>query len=275
MHDTLERPSNACLVCPPPRQVGHWRPADKGYRTCSLCYDQLRETLHEIADRYDRLDATPGASGDHGGRGAPGFGSRPPASPHIIVMTDWRSKSCEVSSDGVQYVWDPLADTTLEAGQHGPPAGAYVEKREVWYGADGRGHSEQDNPPRSIPGALAGLAGLIAEERASDGTQSRNVHTLVRWIDHQMDWLTRQELVSDVHRELHELVAQLRAVTGDPRSRIGTCPNTIDEGEHSRECGAKLYAPTRGDTITCAACGRRWPRPEWEDLGRLLQAGAA
>jgi hypothetical protein len=274
VHDTLERPANACLTCPPPKQAPHWRLADSGYRTCSSCYDNLREILKEIAKRFGRLNPRPGAAGDDSGRGTPGFGSRPAANPHIIVMTDWRSKSCEVAADGVQYVWDPLADATLDPGQYGPPAGAYVARREVWYGADGRGHVEQERPPRSIPGALSSVAALIAEERDVVAPTTRRVADLIRWIDQQLDWLTRQQLVADVEAELRELAAQLRPVTGDQRSRIGTCPNTLDEGEHSRECGTRLYSPLRGDTIKCHACGREWPRPEWEDLGRLLQVAS-
>jgi len=272
--DSPERPTNSCLTCPRPRQDRAWRIADPGYRTCGACLDRIRDLLKDIVRRHLLLDARPGAAGHHG-RGTPGFGSRPPASPHIIVMTDWRSKSCEVSSDGVQYVWDPLADTVLEPGQYGPPAGAYVAKREVWYGADGRGHSEEERPPRSIPAALGALTSLIAEERAITPTTARTVPELARWLDQQLDWLTRQELVVDVVTELRELEAQLKPVTGDQRSRIGTCPNTLDEGEHSRECGAPLYAPTRGDTIVCRACLREWPRPAWEQLGQMLQAGAA
>lgn len=270
--DSPNKPDAACITCPPPREDQPWRLADRGYLTCAGCLDRIREALKDIAKRYEQLDPAPGASGEHGSRGAPGFGSRAPASEHVIVMTDWRSKSCEVSSDGVQYVWDPLADTTLEPGQYGPPAGAYVAKREVWYGADGRGHAEQERPPRSIPAALSSLASLIAEER--DLTDPRQqVSEITRWLDQQLDWLTRQPLVVDVWAELRELVAQLKPVTGDPgRRHIGLCPVVIDEGEHTRECGARLYAPLKGDEIECRSCGEVWPREKWLRLGDLLEA---
>lgn len=265
------RPTVACVLCPPPRTQA-WRLADRGYRTCTTCYDKLREDLHDISKRYALLDATPGASGEAGSRGAPGFGSRPSASPHVIVMTDWRSKSCEVAVDGIQYVWDPLADDTLEPGQYGPPGGAYVGKREVWYGRDGRGHTEQENPARSVPATLAALAALIAEEREVTPPAARMPGELVRWLDTHMDWITRQELVTDFRDDLRALVKQLMPVTGDPSPRhIGLCPNVIDEGEHSRECGARLYAPLRGDCIACSQCNREWPRAEWLRLGALLQ----
>lgn len=273
MHDTTQRPNSACATCLPPSKIGHWRVADAGYRTCADCYDKLRSDLQEIANRYQLLDATPGASGEAGGRGAPGFGSRPAASPHVIVMTDWRSKSCEVAIDGVQYIWDPLADDTLEPGQYGPPGGAYAGKREVWFGRDGRGHSEQERPPLSVPGTLAGLVSLVAEERDITPPATRVVHEMTRWLDGHMDWITRQDLVVDFRELLRTLVSQLKPATGEPgRKHIGTCPNTLDEGETTRACQAKLYAPTRGDTISCTSCGREWHRPDWEKLGKLLQA---
>lgn len=273
MDDTLTRPTNSCLTCPPPRKVGHWRPADPGYRTCSDCYDKLREDLQDITRRYLLLDPTPGASSEAGGRGAPGFGSRPSASPHVIVMTDWRSKSCEVATDGVQYVWDPLADDTLEPGQYGPPGGAFTGKREVWYGRDGRGHTEQENPARSVPATLAALAGLVAEERDTTPPATRTVHELTRWLDNNMDWITRQDLVTDFRDDLRALVKQLMPVTGDPgRRSIGLCPNVIDEGTVTRECRTRLYAQLKGDNVTCTVCERRWEGDELLRLGDLLVA---
>ena len=260
--DALDRPANSCLIHPRPQPGGQWRLADDNYRTCASCLDNVRDTLREIGVRYLELDATPGASGDEGSRGAPGFGSRPPASPHIIVMMDRRSKPCEVSYDGVLYVFDPNAEDG---------AGAFVDRRGVWFGSDGRAHSEQPNPVRSVPGTLASLALLVAEERGMRPPPARSVQAFVRWLDHQLDWVTRHELVVEFAHDLRVLLAQLRPVTGDPSIRIGVCPNTLDLGETSTECGTPLFAPTRGDTIRCCSCGRSWPRPEWEALGNLLQ----
>lgn len=263
------RPDHACVLCPPPKTNAWWL-ADPGYRTCSDCYDKLREQLLDIGKRYRRLDPTPGATGDGGHRGAPGFGSRPPASPHIITMTDWRSKSCEVAVDGVLYVWDWNADSTLEPGQLGPTAGAYTERREVWFGRDGRGHTEQENPPRSIPLALSSLAAMVAEDRDMTPPASRDVGDLVRWLDGQMDWITRNDVATYLHDEFRSLLRQLRPVTGDPApSRFGACPNPINE---ETLCGAPLRTPSPGsDTITCTSCQRQWKRPDWEGLGQAIQ----
>src|SRR5690606_7642312 len=240
-HGTPDRPAAACVLCPPPREGRPWRLADRGYATCSVCDLRIRGALKEIDERYQQLDPTPGRSGDYG-RGAPGFGSRSPASDHIIAMTDRRSSAVA----------------------------------RVWTAADGRVHRESERPPLSVWGVLDGAAWAIAEERGVDGPEpTATVSELVGWISNQLDWLTRNPLVVDVWRDLRVLVAQLRPVTGDKRAKIGRCPNVIDEGETTRECGAPLYAPTRGDTIHCTACPAHWPRPEWERLGRILQSGAA
>src|SRR5690349_10517369 len=112
--DPLARPAGACVLCPPPR--GHaWTRADDRYVTCGGCCDKLRSRITEIAERYLRLDPRPGSSGEAGSRGAPGFGSRAPASVHIISMMDPRSS----------------------------------QDSRVWLGKDGRVHQEETSPPRS------------------------------------------------------------------------------------------------------------------------------
>jgi hypothetical protein len=238
--DTLTRPANACLICPPPRKVGYWRMADPAYRTCSGCYDRLRDLLKEIPQRYLLLDPRPGSNTEHGTRGAPGFGSRAPASEHIIAMRDRRSSA--------------VART--------------------WLGHDGRLHQEHERPPLSVHNVLDLIAWDIAEARTLDGPNAAlDVHDLCRWIDNHTDWITRQPAVEDIHHMLRDLLAQLRPVTGDPSPRhIGLCPNTVDDGDTTRECAARLYAPLRGDSIRCNTCSREWPRSEWLRLGDLLDA---
>ena len=234
-----ERPAGSCLLHPPPREGRPWARADDGYRTCSGCLDRLRETLGEVNRRFHLLDPAPGQSGEPSGRGAPGFGSRSPASEHVIAMRDPRSS----------------------------------RTAKVWKAADGKFHTEQERPPLSVPGELDTLAWGIADERGIDGPKSLAVADLVRWIDAQLDWVTRRDSVVALALQLRELSAQLKPVTGEPgRRHIGLCPNVLDEGEHSRECEARLYAPLRGDEISCRACGRVWPREEWLRLGNLLEA---
>lgn len=236
---STERPDWACLLHSYPSDGRNFARADDGYRTCNGCYDRLRDVLQDIPVRYAKLDARPGANTDSGGRGAPGFGSRSPASDHVIAMRDPRS-----SRDA-----------------------------HTWLGGDGRLHLESERPPLSVYGALDTIAWDIAEQRDVDGPATNlPVADLCRFVDRHLDWLTRQMLVVEVRDQLRELQSQLRPVTGDPAPRhIGLCPNTVDDGEHSRECGARLYAPLRGDRIECRQCGREWPRTEWLRLGDMLE----
>jgi hypothetical protein len=236
---SLKRPDRACRLCPPPRRVGAWRTADEGYRTCSDCLDRLREHLAEVGQRWRVLDPRPGASGEHGTRGAPGFGSRAPAVDTVVAMRDWRSsrEAC------------------------------------TWQGADGKVHRESQRPPLSVPSELFTLAHFVADARQMTGPDPLDVETIVRWLDQQLDWITRQEGVAAFARVVRELRAQLRPLTGEPSpKRVGTCPNTVDEGEHARECSAPLYAPLKSDVIACRACGRKWERSDWLRLGQILQS---
>ena len=238
---SYERPPRACLLCPPPRRVGAWHLADDGYRTCAACLNRVREQLREVGARWAVLDPRPGAQGEQGGRGAPGFGSRSPGSDHVIAMRDDRS-------------------TTVAR---------------VWRGSDGKIHRESERPPQSVRGVLGRMAFYVAEARDMTGPTPWSVPKIVEWLDDQLDWITRQDGVVEFSRAVRELLAQLRPMTGEPGARkIGQCPNTLDEGEHTRECRADLRAPLRGDEIRCRACGRRWPAAEWLQLGRTLQVAS-
>ncbi|GAC1542700.1 MAG: hypothetical protein NVS3B12_30900 [Acidimicrobiales bacterium] len=240
MHDTDSvRPSHACLTCPPPR-TNAWRPADNGYRTCSGCYDSLRDYLAEIPARYAALNPQPGGGMEMGGRGAPGFGSRPPASLHVIAMRDPRSSAVA----------------------------------RVWVGKDGRVHQESEQPVLSVLNVLDTEAWTIAEARNIVLAGDLDVPGLCRWLDSHLDWVTRQPTVVDLHTALRGLLGQLRPVTGEPgRRHIGLCPGQDGEdGGEVKPCGARLYAPLAGDEIRCGVCDNRWPRESWLQLGDLLAA---
>lgn len=280
-----ERPENACQTHRPPKRDKPWRLADAGYKTCSACYDRIHGLLSSLTtDNDDRPDGIPGlyAALDprpgitESGRRGPGFATRSPGSDHVIAMRDRRSKSYEVARDGVEYIWNPEADNghpPLPPGAYGPerPPGAYVDKRDVWFGSDRKAYQEDTSPVRSVPHTLGSWVQLIAEERdVTRGTG--NVADLCAWLDRHLDWITRSDLVTDLADDLRALHRQLKTAAGAPRRFVGLCPNTIDEGEHTRQCGARLSAPLYGDTIECAACGRPWTRMEWMRLGDLLEA---
>lgn len=244
MPHTTDRPDWACVTCRPPTGKHAWNQADPGYRTCNPCYDRIRRNLTEIGQRWERLDPTPNSSVDLGSRGSPGFGSRSPASDHIIAMRD------------------PRSSTTAK----------------TWLGGDGRLHKESEHPPLSVYGVLETIAYDVAEGRRQSDPEANTVPQLVRFIDGNLDWITRHPIVAEVAEQLHDLIRQLKPATGDGRRSVGRCPNTLDEGDTTRTCGTRLYAPTSGesiqsDSIRCAACGREWHRSEWLRLVELLDAG--
>jgi hypothetical protein len=116
---------------------------------------------------------------------------------------------------------------------------------------------------------LGGWAAWISEETGHTLT-ARTVPDLVAWLDRRMDWLTRQEEIAEFAVDVRRLAGELMSVTGDPRYPVGRCPNTIDEGDHTRECGARLWL--HGETVRCHACDRPWPRSKWMELADLLEA---
>lgn len=232
--DPMQRPDWACILCPAPSDDRPWKQADDGYRTCESCLKKIRKHLADISDRYHRLDATPGAQGDIGGRGAPGFGSKPAANVHIICLRDTRSG-----------------------------AGA-----KEWTAADGKVHKESSRPPLSVFNELDTLAWDVCEQRGfDDGHGQTSVYGLCWWLDNQLDWMTRQETIPALARTVRSIRTKLMPVTGDPRIFVAKCPNVInDDAEHTHVCDSNLYYPDTGDTIMCGnpACNRKWTGTQWD-----------
>lgn len=240
----LERPTWACHLHRPPMEGQEWRPADRGYATCATCLDRLREVMADIGKRYRVLDATPQKGA--GGRGAPGFGSRSPASEHVIAFTDPRSS----------------------------------QTAKVWVDRAGRPVREDEWPPVSIRGELDILAWDAADRLGMAGPHERaDVADLLRHLDSRLDLITRDAaLVVEVAFTLRALQAALRPVSGDPRPKfIGLCPELLPEPDEQGVplvCSARLHAPLRGDEVRCRSCGSVWTRDRWIELGRSLQVAA-
>jgi len=157
---------------------------------------------NSIPGLYALLDPHPLRT-DTGRRG-PGFASRSPASDHIIAITDHRSQR-----------YDP-------GDPHSAPGLLTSWVQWVW--------SERYEPTAlDQPDYLTRLA-----------TLPRTVATAAPWLDQQLDWLTRQDTVADLHLELGELHSQLRAATGEPTSPpLGHCIELLDTGE----CEAPIRMP--------------------------------
>lgn len=227
-----DRPENACLTHKPPREGQSWRIADKGYRTCGSCYDRIHSWLSPLT--MDVAD-------------------RPDSIPGLYALLDPQPGHGDAGRRGPGFSSrSPASDHVISMRDH-------------------RSTRLLPEDPHSIPGVLRAWCVMLADERDL-ALPSLNVGTMAGFLDAHLDWITRQDWVDDLHAELRELHSQLKTAGGEPRHVVGACPNTIDEGEHTRYCGARLYAPLYGDAITCWACNRTWARREWLRLGDLLDA---
>lgn len=190
MNTLTERPAWACVLHQPPATIRQWTPADTGHYTCWACCDSLRQRLADIRRRYLELNpARTPHPGDHT-PGAPGFGSRSPASEHVITMTDPRSSA----------------------------------QAHVWIGSDRRVHREDEHPPLSVYNVLYTWAVDIGEQRGYRHHPDTDVFGLCVWLASQLDWITRQNnVVTDFAADLRRLEGQLKPVTGDRRIPIGPC----------------------------------------------------
>ncbi len=182
-----------------------------------------------IPGLYDRLDPQPGVV-EHQRR-SPGFGSRSPANDHVIAMTDRRSAEFE---DG-----DPLSAPVV--------LGEWV--RLVW-------EQRYEVTALDQPDYLKRLAAL-----------PRTVEAMCLWLDRQLDWVSRQEVVADMQDEMRELHRQLRSATGNGgQPPVGWCIAIVD----GAECGEPIFMPRdlpprapdepirTLPTLECPRCGSQY-----------------
>lgn len=206
---------------------------------------------------FSMLDASPGASG-LAERRAPGFGSTPPCSLHIITMRDDRSHAY------------PVVDEWFSSRGDSPPDLAHP-------------HHEDEHPPRAIAKSLAGLAAAVQDEIHATGHAAcmpcpvrvhalglpTGVAGLAAWLYARVRVLARLGWANDAYRDLRDLREQLRDAIGDPALRpIGHCTNPLAEVGSGVQimCGHALYppegvAPTAPDEpvrnlpiVTCGRC---------------------
>lgn len=229
-----ELPGDRCLTHRPPKPSQHWKRADPGYRTCSACYDRLHAWLSPLTVDDD---------------------GRPDSIPGLYVLLDPRPGHGETGRRGPGF------------GSRSPANDHVIAMK------DSRSTRVDPGDPHSVPGMLWAWCSELADQRRTQ-LPTRSVLALTAFLDAHLDWLTRQDWIPDLFGELRELHRQLKATAaGESRRAVGACPNTIDEGDHTRSCDATLFAPLYGDTITCWACTREWTRREWMTLGDLLEAG--
>lgn len=204
-----DRPDGACLTHRPPAPDRAWRRADPGYRTCSECYDRLHALLSVAATE-------------------------------TVERPDGSSITLPASIPGLYAALNPLpgrADAERRGHGFGPrsPASDHVIAMR-----DARSVKLLAGDPHSVAGVLGAWCALLAEERGMT-PPGRGVLARSEFLDGHLDWLTRQDWVAELFAELREVHAQLRQVTGEPRSApVGHCFEQLADGE----CGAPIHMPS-------------------------------
>jgi hypothetical protein len=237
------RPTSACLTHPEPPPGTAYTPADPGYRTCRSCCTQLRTWLSPRAtDRYGLPTSLTGLYTTL----SPLPGTYPPPTGTRHTPPGPRSPA----NDHILAVRDPRST---------------------------RNHRDPAGDPHSVPGVLTEWVHFITDQRRLT-TTARTVPEMTRFLDHHLDWITRQDWVPDFHTEIRALHRQLSRLH-QPRRFVGHCPNPIPEHDSEPEdltglssgkpCGGLLFAPLYGDHITChvPGCGGTWTREQWLELG--------
>lgn len=203
---TRERPAGACLTHLPPKQGHPWRRADDGYLTCSHCYDQLHKWLSPL-----------GADAD----------GNPDNLPYLYVSLNPKPSNTDTGRRAPGF------------GSRSPAADHVIAMRDV-------------RDASSAPALLRSWVLWTWDERYDntalnepDYRQRRSelpttVTDCAVWLDRQLDWLTRHEIITDFHAELKELRRTLRIKIGLGGQRpVGHCIEILETGE----CRTPIFMP--------------------------------
>lgn len=204
---------------------------------CSRCLDDMRRWLRELEDYAAVIMSTmaPAASQPVGSVGA-AFGSRPPVSVEKVTFLDYRSG-----------------------------AGAAV-----WRLRDPR--DMDDEPIRSLPGSIHGLAVWLREESEVDEPAKWTLVSELHYLLGQVDSCAYSQWVPELYDDLKELHQQGRRLARDaPPGPLGHClvttcsgmvfPATIRDGEGRHDGGR------------CDACGDTYTGVRLLRLGVAEEAG--
>lgn len=236
---------------------------------CLGCLRRLADNLRELAVGHARLDPRPGSSTSHGGRGAPGFGSRSPARDDVLVLTDRRDGATAEPARNARSVPACVAGWADRARESGVLA------------------------PRRVDGSWAVRALVPAWQRRRLALLARrsrrDVAAEVAALLDRLDAVARQWWVAEMAAEVEGLLWHVRRALDElePTVPIGACPVITDDaveiwnaswqlpdGASIREalaCDGQIRARVFGEIARCRRCGACWRGMEQlRDLSRLL-----
>lgn len=129
-----DRPQRALCVLGCRALTGHPYPAVPGYLTCDRCSDRLRAVVTELPDLYGAILDTAVLlyRRQDSGRAPKGFGSRPPASDHLISMRDPRTVAVDPGDphNALNILWW-YADHTRRLQNLPTPTGPVIAATEA------------------------------------------------------------------------------------------------------------------------------------------------
>lgn len=214
---------------------------DAGHRiACTHCVDTMRGWLRDLEDYAVILAATPEPAREPttGSVGA-AFGSRPPLDVRIVTFLDPRS-------GGGASVWRLRDPRDMD-----------------------------DEPIRSLPGSVHGIAAWLREERDHDQLTRWTLASEIRYLLTQVDASAVESWVDELYDDLHELHRQARSFAHDAPRPLAHC---LTDG-----CDGLVFWVNRErdgrpvDAARCYAegCGRLYEGLDLVRLGAAEEAQAS
>jgi len=207
---------------------------EAGHRyACHNCTEQMRRWLRELEDYAVIIAITAGPLRDQtiGSIGA-AFGTRVPARDDAMVILDYRSGA----GAGVRRLRDP--------------------------------RDMEDEPVRSLPGSVHGIACWLREERDETEPRQWTIASELRYLRATVEWCSIHQWVTELFDDLKELHTQARTVAYDrPPRPLGHCLEVTCDG-------SVYWLAAKGAGARCSSCGRPYDGLDLVRLGVAEEASA-
>jgi hypothetical protein len=237
--------------------------ADVGY-LCEAHLQKLADTLRQIEDEAQHLDARPSMAIRTGSGGGSLTSERAPVRLDVLAFRDPQTKRWTRDAEP-RYTPPPpksFGPWCLFCDHETCTAWRAGRRRDLHDDE----HDAGSDRLMSVLGVLHDWARCVREERDLTPPEHVTVVGERATLTRNLDWLAGQSYVDEFYGDMRELLSGLQSLNGtQPEKPVGRCYLPAEDGE----CNGPIWLETVAGHAHCGRCGAMWDgaqlaRLQWE-----------